>query len=413
MNYWPVETANLSELSEPLITMVKELTDQGTEVAKEHYGAKGWVFHQNTDLWRVAAPMDGPTWGTYTVGGAWLTTHLWEHYLFTQDKAYLKEIYPIINGSVEFFMDFLVEYPGKDWLVTNPSNSPENPPKGKGYEYFYDEVTGMYYFTTIVAGATMDMQILKDLFSYYGSASAILGVDSEFAKKVMDARKRFPPSQIGKDGMLQEWTEDYEQLEKNHRHFSHLYGLYPGNVISADRTPELVEPVKKVLEQRGDGGMGFSRGWKMSLWARLHDGNRAHSIFKGYLKEQCFSSLFAKCGKPLQVDGSLGVTAGITEMLLQSHEGFIDLLPALPSEWPEGQFKGVCARGGFELDFTWENKKITTLEVLSKAGVPFRLKTSNRVKIYMDGKLISFKKRPHNIIEFTTIKGKRYTLKEI
>jgi alpha-L-fucosidase 2 len=413
MNYWPVETANLSELSEPLITMVKELTDQGTEVAKEHYGAKGWVFHQNTDLWRVAAPMDGPTWGTYTVGGAWLTTHLWEHYLFTQDKAYLKEIYPIIKGSVEFFMDFLVEYPGKDWLVTNPSNSPENPPKGKGYEYFYDEVTGMYYFTTIVAGATMDMQILKDLFSYYGSASAILGVDSEFAKKVMDARKRFPPSQIGKDGMLQEWTEDYEQLEKNHRHFSHLYGLYPGNVISADRTPELVEPVKKVLEQRGDGGMGFSRGWKMSLWARLHDGNRAHSIFKGYLKEQCFSSLFAKCGKPLQVDGSLGVTAGITEMLLQSHEGFIDLLPALPSEWPEGQFKGVCARGGFELDFTWENKKITTLEVLSKAGVPFRLKTSNRVKIYMEGKLISFKKRPHNIIEFTTIKGKRYTLKEI
>lgn len=413
MNYWPVETANLSELSEPLITMVRELTDQGAEVAKEHYGAKGWVFHQNTDLWRVAAPMDGPTWGTYTVGGAWLTTHLWEHYLFTLDKEYLKEVYPIIKGSVEFFMDFLVEYPGKEWLVTNPSNSPENPPKGKGYEYFYDEVTGMYYFTTIVAGSTMDMQILKDLFSYYGSASAILGVDNDFAKKVMEAKKHFPPSQIGKDGMLQEWTEDYEQLEKNHRHFSHLYGLYPGNVISAARTPELVEPVKKVLEQRGDGGMGFSRGWKMSLWARLNDGNRANSIFKGYLKEQCFSSLFAKCGKPLQVDGSLGVTAGITEMLVQSHEGFIELLPALPSEWPEGQFEGVCARGGFELDFTWKNKKITALEVLSKAGVPFRLKTNNRVKVFIDGKSISHKKRANNIIEFNTVKGKRYTIKEI
>ena len=413
MNYWPVETANLSELSEPLITMVRELTDQGAEVAKEHYGAKGWVFHQNTDLWRVAAPMDGPTWGTYTVGGAWLTTHLWEHYLFTLDKEYLKEVYPIIKGSVEFFMDFLVEYPGKEWLVTNPSNSPENPPKGKGYEYFYDEVTGMYYFTTIVAGSTMDMQILKDLFSYYGSASAILGVDNDFAKKVMEAKKHFPPSQIGKDGMLQEWTEDYEQLEKNHRHFSHLYGLYPGNVISAARTPELVEPVKKVLEQRGDGGMGFSRGWKMSLWARLNDGNRANSIFKGYLKEQCFSTLFAKCGKPLQVDGSLGVTAGITEMLVQSHEGFIELLPALPSEWPEGQFEGVCARGGFELDFTWKNKKITALEVLSKAGVPFRLKTNNRVKVFIDGKSISHKKRANNIIEFNTVKGKRYTIKEI
>ncbi|MFT7160222.1 MAG: alpha-L-fucosidase 2, partial [Bacteroidia bacterium] len=211
MNYWPAETGNLPELAEPLITMVKELTDQGAQVAKEHYGAKGWVFHQNTDIWRVAAPMDGPTWGTFAVGGAWLTTHLWEHYLFTQDEVYLQEIYPVIKGSVEFFMDFLVEHPNGKWLVTNPSNSPENPPKGKGYEYFYDEVTGMYYFTTIVAGATMDIQILKDLFGYYTSASGILNVDSEFATKVEMARKRLPPSQIGKGGMLQEWTDDLEQ----------------------------------------------------------------------------------------------------------------------------------------------------------------------------------------------------------
>ena len=413
MNYWPVETANLSELSEPLITMVKELTDQGAEVAKEHYGAGGWVFHQNTDLWRVAAPMDGPTWGTYTVGGAWLTTHLWEHYLFTRDKEYLKEVYPIIKGSIDFFMDFLVEYPGKDWLVTNPSNSPENPPKGEGYEYFYDEVTGMYYFTTIVAGATMDMQILKDLFAYYGEASEILDIDRDYAKTVLAARDRFPPSQVGRDGMLQEWTEDYEQMEDKHRHFSHLYGLYPGNVISPNRTPEFIGPVKKVLEQRGDGGTGFSRGWKMALWARLNDGDRANSIFKGYLKEQCYASLFAKCGKPLQVDGSLGVTAGITEMLIQSNEGYIELLPALPTEWSEGEFKGVCARGGFELDFSWKNKELISTEVLSKVGERFRLKTNKKVKVFLDGKPVSVKKRANKIIEFNTVKGKTYTITEI
>ncbi len=356
MNYWPAEAANLSELTEPLFTMIKELTDQGTDVAREHYGAKGWVFHQNTDIWRVAAPMDGPTWGTFTVGGAWLTTHLWEHYLFTQDKEFLKNMYPILKGSVDFFMDFLVEHPNKKWLVTNPSNSPENPPKGPGYEYFFDEVTGFYYFTTITAGATMDMQILKDLFDYYGKASAILEKDQKFATTVAAARARLVPSQVGKDGTLQEWAEDLEQLEDKHRHFSHLYGLYPGNVLSAKRTPELVEPIKSVLEQRGDGGKGFSRAWKMALWARLSDGDRANSIYKSYLQEQCYMSLFAKCGTPLQVDGSLGMTAAISEMLVQSHEGIIELLPALPSEWYQGNFNGVCVRGGFELDMVWLDK---------------------------------------------------------
>jgi alpha-L-fucosidase 2 len=368
MNYWPAETANLSELTEPLFTLIRELTDQGSQVAREHYGANGWVFHQNTDIWRVAAPMDGPTWGTFTVGGAWLTTHLWEHYLFTRDKKFLKEFYPVIKGSVEFFMDFLVEHPNGKWLVTNPSNSPENPPEGEGYEYFFDEVTGFYYFTTITYGATMDMQILKDLFSYYVSAAEVLEVDQKFAEKVIAARARLVPSLVGKDGTLQEWTEDYGQLEDKHRHFSHMYGLYPGNVISVRNTPELIEPVKKVLEQRGDGGTGFSRGWKMALWARLNEGNRANKIFKGYLKEQCYSSLFAKCFTPLQVDGTFGVAAGITEMLIQSHEGFIELLPALPEEWSDGKFHGVKARGGFEIDIEWEKGKLTKLTILSTAG---------------------------------------------
>ncbi len=410
MNYWPVETSNLSELAEPLITMIKELTDQGAQVAEEHYGAKGWVFHQNTDIWRVAAPMDGPTWGTFTVGGAWLTTHLWEHYLYTQDENYLREIYPVLKGSVEFFMDFLVEHPNGKWLVTNPSNSPENPPKGKGYKYFYDEVTGMYYFTTIVAGATMDIQILKDLFSYYRSASKILDVDHEFAEQVSAARDRLPPSQVGKDGMLQEWTEDLEQMEDKHRHFSHMYGLYPGNVISVRKTPELIEPVKKVLEQRGDGGTGFSRGWKMALWARLNDGDRANRIFKGYLKEQCYPSLFAKCFTPLQVDGSLGVTAGITEMLIQSHEGIIELLPALPSEWSEGAYEGVRARGGFELDFTWKNSSVDTVNILSISGNPCRIKTGKEIQVLLAGKEIQSAKHEDGSIEFFTEKGNRYTV---
>jgi len=409
MNYWSAESANLSELAQPLFQMIEDLTDQGTLVAKEHYGAGGWVFHQNTDIWRVAAPMDGPTWGTFTVGGAWLTTHLWEHYLFTRDTAFLEQMYPIIKGSVDFFMDFLVEHPNGKWLVTNPSTSPENPPEGPGYKYFYDEVTGMYYFTTIVAGSTIDMQILKDLFNYYIQATRVLGKDEKYANEVLKARKRLVPSQIGKDGTLQEWTEDYGQLEDKHRHLSHLYGLYPGTVLSAKSTPELVAPIKAVLEQRGDGGPGFSRAWKMALWARLFDGDRANSIYKGYLKEQCCISLFAKCFTSLQVDGSLGVTAAISEMLVQSHEGIIHLLPALPNEWHSGEFHGVCTRGSFELDLQWENNSIKTVTILSKAGVVCKLSSTGPVHVSANGKEVQITKAK-GYVEFPTEAGQRYHL---
>lgn len=410
MNYWPAETGNLRELTFPLIQMVKELTDQGSQVAREHYGARGWVFHQNTDIWRVAAPMDGPAWGTFTTGGAWLATHLWEHFLFTMDTDYLKEIYPLLKGSVEFFMDFLVEHPNGKWLVTNPSTSPENPPAGQGYRYFFDEVTAMYYFTTICAGSSIDMQILTDLFGYYAEAAKILGADKEFAASVAAARKRLVPPQTGADGSLQEWMDDLAQMEEKHRHFSHLYGLYPGNVISARRTPSLVDPVKKVLEQRGDGGTGFSRAWKMCLWARLYDGNRAYQIFKGYIKEQCYPQLFAKCYTPLQVDGTLGVTAGITEMLIQSHEGVIDLLPALPDEWNEGSFSGVCARGAFELKFEWKEKKVTFAEVLSRTGQPCRVKAGRVNSVTENGRKIRVTKYPDGSIGFSTTPGMVYKL---
>lgn len=409
MNYWPVESGNLSECAEPLIKMIRELTDQGTQVAKEHYGARGWVFHQNTDIWRVAAPMDGPTWGTFTVGGAWLCTHIWEHYQYTMDKGFLTETYPLIEGSVQFFMDFLVPHPNGKWLVTNPSTSPENFPDGGGNKPYFDEVTaGFREGTTICAGSSIDMQILYDLFGYYIEAAKVLGKDDAFVQQVKLAREKLVPPQIGKDGSLQEWADDWKSLEKNHRHYSHMYGLYPGKVLYEKGTPALIESYKKVLNERGDASTGWSRAWKMALWARMNDGNRANKIYKGYLKDQCTASFFALCGRALQVDGSFGVTAAVTEMLMQSHDGFIKLLPALPDEWSEGEFKGLCARGGFELDFAWKNKTVTQLKILSKAGEVCKIEFKPGLKISSNGKKINFKKLTDNKIEFATTKGAVY-----
>jgi alpha-L-fucosidase 2 len=411
MNYWAVESGNLSECAEPLVRMIKELTDQGTQVAREHYGAKGWVFHQNTDIWRVAAPMDGPTWGTFTVGGAWLCTHIWEHYAYTKDAAFLAETYPLIEGSVQFFMDFLTPHPNGKWLVTNPSTSPENFPDGGGNKPYFDEVTaGFREGTTICAGSSIDMQILYDLFGYFIEASDVLGKNNGFIQKVKNARAQLVPPQIGKDGSLQEWADDWKSLEKNHRHFSHMYGLYPGKVLYEKRTPALIEAYKKVLEERGDASTGFSRAWKMALWARLGDGNRSNKIYKGFIKEQTCTSLFALCGKAPQVDGSFGVSAAITEMLMQSHDGFIKLLPALPDDWQTGTFKGVCARGAFELDYTWQNKRVTQLTITSKAGEMCRLEWKTNIKISNNGKRVIFSKLADGTIEFKTIKGGTYVV---
>ena len=409
MNYWPVESSNLSECAEPLVRMIRELTDQGTQVAQEHYGAKGWVFHQNTDIWRVAAPMDGPTWGTFTVGGAWLCTHIWEHYAYTRDAAFLKETYPLIEGSVQFFMDFLKPHPNGKWLVTNPSTSPENFPDGGGNKPYFDEVTaGFREGTTICAGSSIDMQILYDLFGYFIEASDVLSKKNAFIQQVKAARAQLVPPQIGKDGSLQEWADDWKSLEKNHRHFSHMYGLYPGKVLYEKRTPALIESYKKVLEERGDASTGWSRAWKMALWARLGDGNRSNKIYTGFIKEQSCLSFFALCGKAPQVDGTFGVTAAITEMLMQSHDGFIKLLPALPDDWQTGTFKGVCARGAFELDYSWQNKQVTQLKITSKAGEICRLEAKPNAKISNNGKAIPYNKLAGGNIEFKTIKGEVY-----
>jgi alpha-L-fucosidase 2 len=272
--------------------------------------------------------------------------------------------------------------------VTNPSTSPENFPDGGGNKPYFDETTGsMLPGTTICAGSSIDMQILYDLFGYYIEASAILGKHSPLLDKVKADREKLVPPQIGSDGSLQEWADDWRSLEKNHRHFSHLYGLYPGRVLWDKTTPAFIDAYKKVLNERGDGGKGFSMAWKMALWARLGDGDRANKIFKGYLNEQSCPQMFALCGKSLQVDGSLGMTAAITEMLMQSQDGSVDLLPALPSEWNSGEFTGVCARGGFELAFKWADRMVTFLQVTTKAANRFRLKTDRPVRVLTMGKI--------------------------
>jgi alpha-L-fucosidase 2 len=417
MNYWPAEPANLSECAEPLVQMIKELSDQGSEVAREHYGCRGWVFHQNTDLWRVAAPMDGPTWGTFTVGGAWLCTHLWEHYLFTGDTAFLREVYPLLKGSTEFFLDFLVSHPNGKWLVTNPSGSPENFPARPGNQRYFDEVTGSFLpGTTICAGSSIDMQVLADLFKEFAAAARILDLDPGMVQRADSTRDRLVPPQTGKDGSLQEWTEDWGQTEHPHRHLSPLYGLYPGNVFSLRRTPQWIAPIRNVLIQRGDSSAEWSRAWKVGLWARLHDGDHANAILKGYLRDASNPQLFGNHGFPIQVDGPLGVAAGIGEMLVQSQEDYIEWLPALPAEWSEGSAEGLCARGAFLLSLHWAGGKMTTASILSRKGNICRVFAGRRgsagslARIMVDGKRVSVKRLPGDIVEFPTVKGNTYTL---
>lgn len=413
MNYWAASMANLPEMAEPLYDLVSDLIDQGTAVAREHYGANGWVFHQNTDLWRVAAPMDGPTWGTFTTGGAWLCNELYRNYLVSGDEQLRERLYPLFKGAVTFFLDFLVPHPNGKWLVTNPSTSPENFPDNGNNGPYFDEFTSDYRpGTSICAGSTIDMQILDDLFSYYLAMADAIGEDTGLAERVVAAKARLVPPQIGADGSLQEWADDWGQLEPEHRHASHLYGLYPGDVLSVAKTPDFLDACKVVLEKRGDGATGWSRAWKTALWARLHDGNRANRIFRRYATEQTWPQLFAKCGTPLQVDATLGMTAAITEMLVQSHDGFVHFLPACPDEWDEGTFEGVCVRSGFELAFHWENSRVGAVAVTSKKGGVFRFKPfSARVVVERaDGKSVKVRKNSDGTLMFDTEQGNAYRI---
>jgi alpha-L-fucosidase 2 len=319
--------------------------------------------------------MDGPTWGTFTTAGAWLCTQLWDHYAFARDRTYLREIYPVLKGSVEFFLSTLVEHPTLKWLVTCPSTSPENFPKRPGNGKYFDEITGLELpGTSICAGSTVDMEILRALFSEYAEAARMLGLDSTLRAKALSARGRLPPLQIDTSGLLQEWLEGWESLEPHHRHLSHLWGLYPGNHITPRETPLLAEAARKSLDARGDGASGWSQAWKMNLRARLLDGDHAFKLFENLVSGNTLPNLFSGGGKVMQVDGLLGGASGIGEMLLQSQNGEIALLPALPAAWAQGHVSGMRARGGFELDFEWAKGKLTSVTVYSLRGSACRIR---------------------------------------
>jgi alpha-L-fucosidase 2 len=412
MNYWPAEAANLSEMHEPLFSFLKNVSVTGATTAREFYNLKGWVAHHNSDLWAMSNPVGDlgngdPTWANWPMGGNWLCRHLWEHYQYTQDTAFLKNTaYPLMKGAVVFTLGWLTA-DNDGYLVTSPSGSPENT--------FIDE-NGRE--GSIAKGSTMDMSIIRDLFSNFIEASKILNTGQLFMDTVIEKQKKLYPFHIGKKGNIMEWYRDWTDAEVHHRHVSQLYGLYPGDQISPIATPALATAARKTLEIRGDEGTGWSKAWKINFWARLLDGNHAYLLFRdllhftgqantNYAEGGGTYANFFDAHPPFQIDGNFGGTAGIIEMLLQSQERVIHLLPALPDAWKEGAITGLKARGDFEVSMQWSNKKLTKASIISFAGgrctvrssVPVKIKGSKSTRVSASG---------YYLTQFQTVKGRTY-----
>jgi alpha-L-fucosidase 2 len=404
MNYWPAEMCNLSECHLPLFQHIERMREPGRITARKMYDCGGFVAHHNTDLWGDTSPHDYWKPGTqWPMGAAWLCLHIWEHYEFTQDKEFLANKYGTMKEAAEFFVDFLIE-DKEGRLVTCPSVSPENTymlPSGEQ--------------SALSIGPSMDSQIIYALFSNCIEGAGVLGIDSEFSDKLKALRERLPKPVIGKYGQIQEWAEDYDEVEPGHRHISHLFALHPSNQITISNTPELAVAARKTLERRlahGGGHTGWSRAWIINMWARLEDGDLAYENVKALLAKSTLKNLFDN-HPPFQIDGNFGGTAGITEMLLQSHAGEIALLPALPKAWEEGSIKGICARGGFELNIDWKDNKLFSADIYSKVGNSCKLHTAVPVKVLDGEKVVFLNDEKSTTIEFNTERGKTYNVVSI